>query len=145
MLLPRRTMAAAALLAALGTWLLMGCSSAEPQVYRQPASCARERLISTQLLFQAARSNLAKHYKERSPATLNAAYNFASDAIALGRASRTCRDSDPGSRAAALNLMRMSAQLRSLALSTMRDPDAQVAVTLLQEQYGEVFGGRDIE
>ena len=143
-LLPRRAMAMAAVLAALAAWVLMGCSSSQP-VSREPVSCARDRLVSTQQLFQAARSNMAKHYKERGAATLNAAYNFASDAIAFGRASRACRDADRGTRAAALNLMRMSAQLRSLALSTMRDPDAQIAVTLLQEQYSEVFGGRDIE
>jgi hypothetical protein len=98
-----------------------------------------------QQLFQAARSNLVKHYKERSPAALNAAYNFAGDSILAARAARSCRDADSASRNAALNLMRMSAQLRSVALSTMRDPDAQVAVTLLQEQYNEVFGQRDIE
>jgi hypothetical protein len=143
--LPRRTRGVAGLLAALGAWLLMGCSSSEPKAYRQPEACARDRLVTTQLLFQAARSNLVKHYKERSAASLNAAYNFAVDAITVGRASRSCRDADPGTRAAALNLMRMSLQLRNLAQSTMRDPDAQVAVTLLQEQYGEVFGGRDIE
>jgi hypothetical protein len=132
------------LISALGISIL-GCSLPEPPSQRQAISCSLVRLDEAQILFLASRSNMVRYYKERNASALNAVYNFAGDAIARARATRNCRDFDKSVRAVAVNLIRMSTQMRILAISTMRDPDSQTAVTLMQEQYGEAFAGRDIE
>jgi hypothetical protein len=144
-MLPRRALLFAAILAGAAAWVLMGCSIPEPQGNRQLVSCSQLRLDASQRLFEASRTSIVKYYKERGASSLNAAYNFASDAIQVARATRNCRDFDRSVRGAALNLIRMSTQMEQLAVSTMRDPDSQIAVTLLQEQYAEAFAGRDIE
>jgi hypothetical protein len=127
-------------------WLLASCNFPQPVAYNIDAqTCAQARLNAAQLLYQAAQSSLVQHYKERSPASLSAAYNFAGDAITVARSIRGCPDFNARTRAIATNLMRSNTQLRAMAVATMRDPDAIVPQTLLQEQYGDVFGGRDIE
>jgi hypothetical protein len=136
----------AAGLAALGVWLAAGCSGQPAAAVRKPiASCSQFRLDSAQRLFLAARSNLVRYYKERGLATLNAAYGIAGDAILVARSTRNCDDFDERVRADALNLVRAGRQLRIVAYSTMRDPGAQTLATLLQEQYGEAFAGRDLD
>lgn len=134
--------------ALLGALLAIGaasCSLPEPPSQRQVVSCSILRLDEAQILFLASRSSMTRYYKERSPSALNAAYNFASDAISRARSTRGCRDFDNSVKAYAVNLIRMSSQMKALSVATMRDPDSQIAVTLLQEQYSEAFAGRDIE
>jgi len=144
-LLPRSATGLAVWLAALTVWLAVGCSQAPLPALRQAPSCSQTRLDAAQQLFLAARANMARHYKERSALTLNAAYYFAGDSVQLARAARLCPDFDARSRAAAVNLVRLNRQLRVLAFTTMRDSDPQVAQSLLQEQYGEAFAGRDLD
>ncbi|MFI5400529.1 MAG: hypothetical protein ACHQZQ_05715 [SAR324 cluster bacterium] len=143
--LPGKAAALGAVLAALGTWFLLGCSFSQPQAFRQSVSCSQTRLDGAQRLLQAARANMAQYYEQRGAASLNTAFYFANDAIVVARATRNCRDFDRDVRTVALNLIQQSGQMRSLAFSTMRDPDEQVIVTLLQDRYSEAFRGRDIE
>ncbi len=144
-LLPWRAMGRAVLVVGLTGWLLTGCSSAPLPQLRQAPSCSQIRLDAAQQLFLAARANMARHYRERSAITLNAAYYFAGDAIQVARAARLCPDFDSRARSAAINLVRMGRQMRTLAFSTMRDSDPAIAQSLLQEQYGEAFAGRDLD
>ena len=136
----------AAGLAVLGLWLAAGCSKQQLTVQGQPeASCSRYRLDAAQQLFQAARANLVRYYKERGLATLNAAYSLAGDAIQAARATRTCFDFDSQARSQALSVVRAGRLLRTVAYATMRDPGEQTLMTLLQDGYGDAFAGRDID
>lgn len=142
---PWRAVGQAVLLAGLAVWLLAGCSSAPLPQLRQEVSCSQLRLDAAQRLYLAARANMARHYKERSALTLNAAYYFAGDAIQVARATRTCPDFDARVRTAAVNVVRMGRQLRILAFSTMRDSDPEIAQSLLGELYSDAFAGRDLD
>jgi len=143
---PRRRGSAGFAALCVGAILLLGACALPTVAPPEPVqSCSRTRLDAAQQLFLAGRANLVRYYKERALFTLNAAYGFAGDTILMARSTRTCFDFDNRAKVAAVNLVRMGRQLRALAYTTMRDPDTQMAMTLLQEQYAEVFAGRDIE
>lgn len=136
----------AAGLVVLGVWLVAGCSRQQLAEERQPAtSCSQYRLDVAQRLFQSARVNLVRYYKERGLTTLNLAYSLAGDSIQAARATRTCADFDDQVRALAVDMVRTSRQLRTIAFSTMRDPGDQALVTLLQGGYTDAFAGRDLD
>lgn len=145
---PRRraTPAALTLLACAAALLAAGCSSGQILSRDQPTvTCSQRRLSISASLYGEARGQMAKHYKERSAATLHAAYYLSSDAIEVARSTRFCPDFDGLVRSQALTLIRTSRLLRVLAVTNMRDPDPLVPMTLLQDRYADLFVNRDIE
>jgi hypothetical protein len=137
--------AAAALLLAL-TLLASGCSRQQILASQQPqVSCSQRRLELSAALFNEARSQMARHLRERTHMSLHYAYYLSSDAVQLARATRGCSDYNDAVQNQAINLIRTSRLLRTLAVTNMRDPDPLVTETLLQDRYTDLFLNRDIE
>lgn len=135
----------AALAAALGL-LLAGCSREQILAAQQPpVSCSQRRLELSASLFNEARTQMTRHFRERAHITLHYVYYLSSDAMTLARATRSCPDFNDAVQTQALNLIRASRLLRTLAMTNMRDPDPLVTETLLQERYADLFLNRDIE
>jgi hypothetical protein len=110
-----------------------------------PVSCSQRRLEYSAALFGEARTQMARHFKERSAMTLHYAYYLSNDAIQFARSARGCPDFNDAVRSQALNLIRTSRQLRILAVTNMRDPDPLVTMTLMQDRYADLFVNRDVE
>jgi len=136
---------AAALLAAVVA--LSGCYDAGFLSQEQPRiGCVQQRLGNASRLYGEARHQLSRYFKERNVGALHNAYYFSSDAILWARQTRRCPQGfDDAVKSQAVELIRTSRLLRQLAQSNMRDPDPEVAQTLLQERYSDIFMNRDIE
>lgn len=135
----------AALAAALGL-LAAGCSREQILAAQQPqVSCSQRRLELSAALFNEARVQMARHFRERVHITLHYVYYLSNDAMVLARSTRACPDFNDAVQTQALNLIRTSRLLRTLAVTNMRDPDPLVTETLLQERYADLFLNRDIE
>ncbi len=134
-------------LASLAVILLTAaCSREQILLGTQPlVSCSQRRLEYSAALFGEARTQMARHYRERSAVSLHNAYYMSSDAIQMARSTRTCPDFNEVVKGQALNLIRTSRLLRILAVTNMRDPDPMVSMTLLQDRYADLFVNRDIE
>jgi len=136
---------ACAVLAVLAAGSLAGCSGNSAALGPPPVeSCSQQRLNVAYQLYTRARSDLVKYYQERAATSLDGAYYFAGDAMLAARLTRTCPDFDSAWYARALDVWRSALQLRQVANSTMRDPDAAALEWLLGDRYSEVFR-KDIE
>jgi hypothetical protein len=137
--------AAVLVLAALAA-LAGGCSREQILASQlPPVSCSQRRLELSAALFNEARNQVARHFRERTHMSLHYAYYLSSDAMYLARSTRGCSDFNDAVQTQAINLIRTSRQLRTLAITNMRDPDPLVTETLLQDRYGDLFVNRDIE
>lgn len=135
----------AGLAAVLGL-LAAGCSREQILAAQQPqVSCSQRRLEISTALFTEARIQMARHFRERTHTALHYVYYLSNDAMVLARSTRACQDFNDAVQTQALNLIRASRLLRTLAMTNMRDPDPLVTETLLQERYAELFLNRDIE
>ncbi len=124
---------------------LSACATPYDLAQQPQVSCSARRLDAAKQLFEASRQNLARHFRERSANTLMSAYYFAGDAASVARSTRGCFDYDNTVRYQAGNLIKVSQQLRNLAFASMRDQNTQAAMTLLGDQYQDIFARRDIE
>jgi hypothetical protein len=133
------------LAAALGL-LAAGCSREQILAAQQPPfSCSQRRLELSAALFGEARTQMARHFRERTHITLHNVYYLSSDAMTLARSTRVCPDFNDAVQTQALNLIRSSRLLRTLAVTNMRDPDPLVTQSLMQDRYTDLFLNRDIE
>ncbi|HEX7926599.1 MAG TPA: hypothetical protein VF678_03345 [bacterium] len=136
----------AALAAVTLAALAAGCSREQILSATQGGpTCSQRRLELSASVFNEARKQMARHFRERSNMSLHYAYYLSGDAIQLARATRGCPDFSDAVQNQAINLIRSARLVRTLAVTNMRDPDPLVTQSLLQDRYAELFINRDIE
>ena len=126
---------AAALGVAIAT--LAACSPQSSRVSR--ASCAEDRIELASNLYNQARQQLTRHFRERVDTALGRAYQSSKDSVQVARASRSCEDFDRVIRRQALDLIRANLLFQRLVISNMRDQDPSVVIDLYGDGYREIF------
>ena len=119
-------------------FLLAGCLGDGAQIDPSLA-CSEKRLNVALLVYEDAKQKYMEHIKTRSDSSLDLSYHTADDSIRVARSVRYCADFSETIKIRATDIILANKYLQRLAMSTMRDSDPSVAISLLGEEYREIY------
>ena len=103
------------------------------------AACSNKRIDVALVVYEDAKEKYIEHMRTRSDSSLNLAYHTAEDSIRVARSVRYCTDFSEKVKDRATDIILANKYLQRLAMSTMRDPDPGVAISIFGDKYRDIF------
>ena len=118
--------------------LLTGCVGEAVQ-NDLAAQCSEKRLKLAMIVYEDAKNQYMEHMQTRSDSALNMAFQTAADSIRVAKSSRYCTDFTDKIKARATDIILSNKYLQVLTVTTMRDADPGVAISIFGDKYREIF------
>ena len=103
------------------------------------AACSNKRINVALIVYEDAKEKYMEHMRTRSDGALNLAYHTAEDSIRVALSTKYCTDFSERIKSRATEVIMANKYLQRLAMTTMRDPDPGVAISIFGDKYRDIF------